>query len=251
MKKNKSSLSVLWRALAIFLVIIISLSLFFSLAITWVADYYYHQGKILIKAGKTIDGFQYVKKAASLSPQEALFFDELAYLYANFALEYTKINDLETAGEYANLAVKTSNYTLALNSRELHFYKTRIRIFVTLSQLNQDFLNNALETAEKASQLAPTDPELIYDWAIIKLAQGDQDAAIQGLKKCLEMKADYADAHWELGEIYEKKGHYDQALEQYQYLLKNINPNDQLVQAKINQLATFSAEMNIYRESGL
>jgi tetratricopeptide (TPR) repeat protein len=61
----------------------------------------------------------------------------------------------------------------------------------------------------------------LYDFLKGKNAKDEfLDAAIEGLKKAIELYPKDADIRSQLGSIYRKKGMYDKAIEQYEHALK-------------------------------
>ena len=202
----------------------------------WTADRAYAQGKQLIRAGETSAGLNQLQSAVIQSPGEALYYDELSSTYAALAVEYARQSDATTASQLAQAAITTSDKTLELNDRHLNFYKTRVRIFITLAQLKPDWLNNAQETLVEALALAPTDAKLMYNLALVQLALGDQETGLQTLKKTIELKPNYEGARVELAKHYQAAGQFELAKNEYRYILENITPNNELVFQQLTAL---------------
>jgi tetratricopeptide (TPR) repeat protein len=202
------------------------------------------RGKQYIQAGLTVDGMQYLQTAIIQSPQEALFYDELATTYSLVAATI-QAEDATTAAEIANAAIVTSDQALTLNPRHLNFYKSRARIFINLSILDPKYFEKAKETLDAAVLLAPTDAKLRYNLALVEQAMGRTDQARLVLEETVAMKTNYGAARLELARRYREAGQFDQARQQYQYLLTNINSNNPVVVQELEELektATSSAK---------
>jgi tetratricopeptide (TPR) repeat protein len=85
------------------------------------------------------------------------------------------------------------------------YWKSRVRVFYTLSQLDPQYLNQALLAIEKASQLAPTDAKVWYNLGLLYAQTGHIDNAIATEKKTIVLKADYRDAYYALALFYRQK----------------------------------------------
>ena len=89
-----------------------------------------------------------------------------------------------------------------------------------------DRLDNRVDAMyAKAKQINPQVP-LIYDYYGGALArQGKYDAATVALRKAIELKPDYAEAHGLLGEVLERQNRPAEAIEQYERAL-DTEPSD-------------------------
>ena len=88
-------------------------------------------------------GIEKLLLAIEKSPNEALFYDTLSDDYAKLSIELAKSGQATASTQIAQESIVASNYTMKLNDRHLNFYRTRSRAFVTLSQLNEDFISEA------------------------------------------------------------------------------------------------------------
>jgi len=137
------------------------------------------------------------------------------------------------AAEYAQAAVDASDIALALNPVHLNFYKTRARVFRLLSLYNQKYLETAAETIEAARQLAPTDPRLVYELAVIREAQQKSDQAIELAELAVELRPAYEEARMQLAALYEQTARPELALEQYRYIVTQIAPSNEIALDRI------------------
>jgi Flp pilus assembly protein TadD len=82
-----------------------------------------------------------------------------------------------------------------------------------------------LEIADKSISLAPTDPKILLNKAVILTQFDRQDEAIEVLKKAIELKPNYREARLNLADLYIKKKEKNLAKEQIDFIL-NLIPND-------------------------
>jgi len=167
----------------------------------WNADRLFAQGKAYFNAGQHQTGIEKQQKAISLSPNEALYYDSLSNNYAKLAIQLAKQKQATATAQVVEESIKLSNTALEKNSRNLNFYKTRARVFITLAQLNEDFLNEAQNTLDQAIKLAPTDPKLIYTQAVIELSNNNINKAKQLLEKAVKLKPNYEKARNKLEQL--------------------------------------------------
>ncbi|MEA2056274.1 MAG: O-antigen ligase family protein [Patescibacteria group bacterium] len=208
----------------------------------WKADTLFVQSKSLINLNEYQEGVLKLQTAIQLAPKEALFYDELASSYSDIALQFNQINEASAATEFNDLAIKASDRALKLNSRHLNFYRTRINLYTRLAFIDPDNLNHAIETLESARELAPTNPKLVYQSALIRSTQDELEEAVELLELALEMKPNYHQARYKLAEIFLEDKQYSQAKKHYQYILKQV-PSDFNVKNKIEAIeASASAQ---------
>lgn len=222
--------------LEITIAIILSLFLLFKVYNYWTADKAFAEGKNYFAAGQYQYGIQKQLEAIARSPKEALYYDTLSDNYSQLAAHFATTGDATTAAQITNEAIAASNQTLKLNNRHLNFYKTKARVMVTLSQVDETFLTDAKQTLLEAMKLAPTDPKPIYTLAVIEQTQGNLQEAKRLYEAALVLKPDYERALWKISELYEVEKNYEQAISPLEYILKNITPDNQLLIEKIENL---------------
>ncbi len=81
-----------------------------------------------------------------------------------------------------------------------------------------------MDNAEKLAQRNQT-----------SLAERELDMATEALNKLLAIEPNNLDALYQMGEALESKGEYCKAIESFQKLLRDVDPNYQMAQAKIEQ----------------
>jgi len=140
------------------------------------------------------------------------------------------------AAQVTQAAMTTSDLAMKLNPVHLNFYKSRAHLSIILAQLNPKFLDEAVAALRQAQSLAPTDAKIVYNLALILIEQGKVEEGTQLLVKAVQMKPNYDAARFSLGQQYEQQNQLDLAKAQYQYILEKINPNNDNVRQRLENL---------------
>jgi O-antigen ligase len=170
-----------------FLIIIILIFSFYFLVFIfnmWRADYQFNLGRNYLKAYQLPAGLTLMQKAVALSPQEPLFQSEYAEGLAKLAYAYESTPT-------AQLAIAQSDLVIKANPVHLNYWKSRIKIFLLLTKLDQQYELQALDAIQQAIVLAPTDAKLYYNLGLIYNQLGQKELAKQALQTALELKPNY------------------------------------------------------------
>ena len=225
-----------YQAITITLVAIAALFLIVKLGNLWLADKQFNYGRNYVALNQVEVGYQFLIDAVNRVPNEPLFRNDLAEAQAKLAVLYNAANQATISGQLAESAVAESDKVMAQNNVNLNFYKSRIKIFLLLDTINHQYANAALETTIEAIKLAPTDAKLRYNLGLIYNQIGQTGLAEQTLKETIDLKPDYEAARFSLGSLYQQLKQNDLAKVQYQYILDQINPDNQPVKDKLNEL---------------
>ncbi|MBI3985005.1 MAG: O-antigen ligase family protein [Candidatus Levybacteria bacterium] len=233
---------------AVFIVVtLVSLYLLFVLARFWQADRYYYLGYNLDRSQDYQNAYQYLQLAVATRPSEPVFRDELALnnaivgsaiLYQNQTQEKPDEQTAKFGQQLIQNAIDTSDKLILEHPRNVVFVKTRVRIFYTLSQINPGYAVQALDAVKKAAILAPTDADVSYNLGVLLGQNGDIEKGIKELKRTLELKPDYTNAHYALGIFYHQLAINDKdqvvnrefaqkAIDIMKNLIKTYGPNEQ------------------------
>lgn len=192
----------------------------------WYADTLYANGYRLIRAGLYGQAIPALNSAIALNQREPIYHDELANGYATLSVAAFESNNATQAAQLASLATEESMKALAISPRNVNFYKTRTKVYYTLSSLDPSFNAKAVEALEMALTLSPNDPKIYYNLAILVGRDGDITGAISYLLKAKELKPNYRDVYYALWVFYtEEKKPADARAILEEYLAK-VDPND-------------------------
>lgn len=201
----------------------------------WRADNLFYNANNYIQDNKWQEGLSLMQEAIEESPKEALFYDELASQYSILAIAFAEEGQATNSAKFAEAAIETSNYVQKLNPVHLNFYKSRARIFIRLAQLNTGFYEAAKETLLTAIELSPSEAKLYYNLALVEEEMGNQEQAIELLQKTIELKSNYWQAYFALGQILDLQGKTAEAANHYQYILENIDPDNDLARKALTE----------------
>ncbi|MEK9178165.1 MAG: hypothetical protein AAB801_00115, partial [Patescibacteria group bacterium] len=221
-----------------------ALFLIYVLGRQWVADKNYALGYNLSRAGQYEQAYSYLLKATSLRP-EPVFRDELSVNSA--ILASLVLSQGQDATESANLALsliqnaeKTSDELVSSHPRNIVFWKSRVRIFYNLAQVDPSYLPKALEAMKKVHELAPTEASISYNLGVLYGQNGELENAVGELERTVRLKPDYRDAWYALGIFYHEQAIDDsgqvtdsekqkKAESSLNYILRNLNVDDEAV----------------------
>lgn len=204
----------------------------------WNADKLFTQSKTHFSVAQYSEGLKALESAIDKNPGEALYYDTLADTYAQIAAQLAAINETTAAGQFSQNAIGFSDKTIELNPAHLNYYKTRIRIFLSLASIDPKYLEDAKNTTVLALEYAPTDAKLQFTLAQILMSQGKTAEAVSALEKTVEMKPNYEAAYQVLAQAYLENGNPTKARETANFILTQINPTNPVAQ----EIATNSAE---------
>lgn len=227
----------------IFAITIIFIAGFYLIAILinyWIADTNYAYGKNLDQASASNKAYSYLKNAVSQRPGEPVFQDELSINEINLALLETQNKNLTIANSLAKDSVSLSDNLIQTYPRNVVFWKSRVKIFYTLSEIDKRYLRYALDAIQHVSLLAPTDAKVFYNLGVLYAQNNEINKSILTLKKTIYLKKDYTDAYFALALVYRSKAtnkngkiinlkYEEKAVYYLDYILKYIAPGDEQV----------------------
>jgi putative inorganic carbon (hco3(-)) transporter len=189
-----------WSAISIVLMIIAYLIFLFGQY--WIADKTYNLGVNFNHSGYYQNAYNYLTDALKLRRTEPVFQDELSTAALQYALALFEHKQATIAAQLASQSVEINTQTLSDHPNYLPFWKTRIRLFYTLGQLEPEYNKTALSAAQQASILAPTDAKIWYNLGVLYEQTKQSSKAIEVLQKTINLKPDYQDAFYALALVY-------------------------------------------------
>ena len=135
-------------------------------------------------------------------------------------LPYIQLAQTSMVQGDAATALMALNNAIALKQNLAAPYYLRSQIDIAQGNLNQ-----ATQDALAAAQLAQQDPLAWYNLGAVLYAGNDPKDAATAFERAISLQADYSNALFALGVIYDQLGRHPEALEMIQRLEK-LNPND-------------------------
>lgn len=236
------------RYILIALILLTSIYLLHHAISIFTADVYFAQAKNAMGSSDVTTSIIKLDQALRLFGSESNYTEQLALATAQAALISFQSGDATTAAQLAEQAQLISNLNISQNPFHLNFHKSRARVFMYLSQLDPEFLNLAIEALEIAQTLAPTDPKLTFNLALLHQQLGENNKAIDYYLKAISMKPDYADPRDNLARLLTQLGRFQEAIDQYQFMVDHFTPVNPKYLQEINNLtqriATQSSTIN-------
>lgn len=202
----------------------------------WRADTFFAKGYRQNRSMQFADSYGNLTQAFRMNPGEPYYADELAYSSAILAAAIAKDpKEATTAGMLSDQAAALSDKITSENPRNINYLKSKIRIFYALSQIDPQYKKVVLDTLEKAYRLAPTDPKIIYNLAVVMAQAGQTDKALSLFSETISLKPDFKDAYYGLGLLYKDMKKDDDAIKTLEFILKKLDPNDSAVRKKLEE----------------
>ncbi len=209
----------------------------------YIADKLFSEGNSASENGNVGRAYNLISEAVILNPNEPFYKSELAYAAA--ASSVSLANDQpERSITLKDEAVTLTQQVLNSYPQNVSWYRTGIRTYFVLSETDTQFFQQTLNLLDASIALAPTDPRLTYNKAVLLSQQDRVDEAITVLEKTIQLKPNYRDAHYALGLLFytksiDKNVPKDQqpafkqkAVDEMNTVLKLI-PGDQQAQEKL------------------
>jgi tetratricopeptide (TPR) repeat protein len=181
------------------------------------ADYYVKQG-LIYRGDQRIEFFE---KGVSLNPFYSVYKRALANSYLNSATEKidpeTSKITLKNNGQFlTQKALSMSEDAVRTDPYDPVNYTNLSILYFRLSLTDKEYLQKALENAEKAKEIEFNSPEAWDNAGLVLLDIGNREKAKEYFEKAISLKSNYDPSHFHLGETLRQLGRPEEALEHYQ-----------------------------------
>jgi O-antigen ligase len=201
----------------------------------YLADLNYSKGKNNTDKGNYYDAKAQLEKAISYSPSEPLYWIELSEVSKNVALILYKENQ-PVAYDFVKKSEKEAQTASYLSPANVNIKRAQAANMVDLSAIEEGYLGKAIGILESAVFQAPTDAKLFYNLGYAELHAKKYSEAETTFEKAVALKSNYRLARLALAYIYIDKGESEKAKDQFLYILKNIDPNDEVSKQELRNL---------------
>ena len=187
--------------------IILAIYFLTSLANTFRADLNYQSGKAHITAGQNQSALKLLETAVNLQPKQPLFLAKLAEQESKAAATiFLQLENLPESAQniqkqYQEQALEHATQAVDMSPYNLNLLKSKARVEIYLANVDTKYQQSALNTLLQASILAPTDPKLLFNIALLYQNTNQKDLAILSYQKALELKSNYQEALFRLEQL--------------------------------------------------
>ncbi|MFH1561073.1 MAG: O-antigen ligase family protein [Patescibacteria group bacterium] len=169
----------------------------------YLADIYFVQASNYQKINSLDLASQKINQAIKLNPLEPNFYSQKALITSKQVaiLSQTQNPEEKQVDLLAQQAETSIQKALKISPYQINFYKNQVKVYYYLSFYNLDYLTKGLEALLTAEQLAPTDPKIPYNTALIYQTLKQADLAEEYFQKALALKPNYQEAQAGLEEL--------------------------------------------------
>ena len=183
-----------------------------------IADYYVKKGYDLLPAEQ---GRPLLEKAISLNPHYSVYKRLLAGLYIELATESldegtSKINLKKDGQLFAQKALDVVNSAIETDPHDPVNYANLATWYFKLSSQDREYLKKSIFYAEKVLSIEKNFPDAWDRAGLYFLDLGNLEKAEEYFQKALELKPDFSNSHFHLGETLRQMGYPEKALPHYQ-----------------------------------
>jgi putative inorganic carbon (hco3(-)) transporter len=196
----------------------------------WYADILYNRGKELNTASRPDLAIPVLNKAIKFEPNQAIYYGDsygLAYSFAQVAMAYNQENNATMSAQFTNYTVDGMQKALELSPANVNLRRSAFGLYVRLSTIDEKYLIDARNALIETIKLAPTDAKLYYNLGIADANLSQYELANNDFQKAIELKANYAEARIQYAALLVHLGKPNEAKEQLNYILKNLDPNNE------------------------
>lgn len=226
--------------------LIISLYFLYTLINFWNADRKYYFGYNYDLAGDYQRAYTFLKEAVDLRPSEPTFRAEFAFnnavlgsaiLSQSAQQAENQTENMQIAKQLTDNATKTINEVTTEHPNNIVFWKTKVRVYYTLAQIDASYITQALEAIKKTQKLAPTDADVSYNLGVLYGQSGDAKNAVKTLEETIKLKPDYKNgqAYYALGIFYHQLAVNDKGV------IVNEEYNNKAIQAMKDMIKNFGS----------
>ncbi len=188
--------------------------------------------------------YQQLEKAYLLSPTNPTYrtnFAQTSLAIANSIAAQTDLTD-DNKTQITQLieqSIRESKNAIQLNPQNAIYWENLAGVYNQLANFAEGATDWTIASYSQAIQLDPTNPQLRLSLGGVYLSLSDNIQATRIFEQAVNLKPDWANAHYNLAAAYKASQQYPLALQQMQAVLQLIeidSPDYQLVQGEITEL---------------
>lgn len=201
----------------------------------WTADIAYADALINLENNNTVSADRYIKNAIAHSSSEALYHDLQAQIYTQALFQLSEPSE-SVKKEFLQKIIAEIKNVESLAPYNIKLIKSASNIYSDLGEIDSTYLLHTIEKVNTLESLAPTDPGVFYTKGLTYAKLGNLEYAIEAMEHAIYLKPNYKKARELLALIYIEEKMQDKAIEQYEYILKNIAPDDTQIIKNLEKL---------------
>jgi putative inorganic carbon (HCO3(-)) transporter len=199
--------------------------------------------KKLAANGQAVAAYQTLDALTRKAPRQAEYWEQQGQILAQLAVSASSLGDATTAANLTSEAVYALDAATQANPVHLNIWKSRARGFIWLGSIESTYLQEAIASLQRAHELAPTDPKILYNLALLYENVGEDEKADESYRQTLELRSIYEQARKSYAEFLTRTDRSQEALEQYRFIDEKLKPGEKLFEEEIKALeASISAE---------
>lgn len=184
------------RAIANISTALLVVYLFVWVGRLWVADTFYASGYNNAISGNITEAYQDFETAYYLNSHEPLYQSQLGYVASELVDSALQAKKTDLAQQLKEDAIGFTTSALATSPKNVIFLRTATKTYLALSLVDPAYTSKAIETAQRVTNLSPTDPS---DWVrlgqMLHYVNRDTEAK-QAYEKAIALKPDYRNARY-------------------------------------------------------
>jgi len=250
-------------SIVIVAVTILGLFLFFSQGRKYLAEINYSQGIKFSQQGDIDRAINLTKKATLFNPSNDIYWRDLAQLYLAKAnlIAQTDTYTAEQRRQFIqdNIANGIQSINQAIGLAPFNVANWNVRGFFYRNLIGVPGAGEvAIESYRRATELEPASPFpygemgrtyilMAQDFRAKQMPDKERESlssAISSLEKSIELKSDYAPAHYLIAVAYDQQGRKDEAIARLEKT-KNIIPNDIGISFQLGMLYWRKEELDL------
>ena len=192
----------------------------------WYADTVYAAGYRLARSGQYDNAKASVERAIALNPGEPVYRDEVANTLTALSVAAFEGNNATLSAQLARDALAQNDQAIRISPDNVNFWKTRTKIYYSLSGFDELLNDAAIAALEKAAALSPNDPKIYYNLAILYGRAGNNEQAVDTLTRAIALKPNYRDAYYALYVFYMEMKKPIEARAVLEEYLRSVDPAD-------------------------
>lgn len=236
--ENTKSSVALWQGFIVTAASGLLIFVLFYIFFYFQADTIYARADLESKTGNYQQAAQLADEALKLH-YEHVYEDKLSYLLANLSFIASYQKETDTAQKLLKLSDYYNLKTLKASPKNVLYWKTRAKneyLFYQVT-LDSENLKQGIEALQQAQVLSPTDAKIGYSEGLMYSLYADEQKssdekkrleslAIQQLDTSINLKPNYRDSYFLKGQLLKKNKQISEAKNVFEFILKNIDPND-------------------------